>query len=263
MTTLLFIGDIVGEAGIAHLETCLPQLIAEHRPDFIIANAENSILSQHPGSLGNCGMSPETNTRLFALGVDIITGGNHSWDGPYGVSVHDDPRVIRPLNYAASAPGRGAALVEKDGLRLGVINLVSKTALRGADEPYDAFDRQMTDWSGAVDLVLVDFHGEAVTEKLAFAFAVDGRAAAVLGTHTHVPTLDARVLPGGTAYVTDVGMTGPGGGVQGYLPGFFTQPIRHRFPPNEPLRFAEGAVELGAVLVTIDDGRAVSIARLS
>ena len=262
MTTLLFIGDIVGETGIAYLQARLPHLIAEHRPSFIVANAENSILSHHPGSPGNCGMSPETNARLFSLGVDLITGGNHSWDGPHGFSIHDDRRVIRPLNYAASAPGRGAACVEKDGLRLGVINLVSKTALRGADEPYDAFERQMTAWEGMVDLVLVDFHGESVSEKLAFAFAVDGRAAAVMGTHTHVPTLDTRVLPDGTAYVTDVGMTGPGDGIQGYQPGFFMQPIRHRFPPTESLTFADGAVELGAVLVTLSDGRAVSIARL-
>jgi hypothetical protein len=198
MINVLFIGDIVGEAGVAYLESRLPRVIAEHQPTFIIANAENAALTHHNGSMGHCGMTPELNGRLFAMGIDLITGGNHSWDGPYGSSIHTDPRVVRPLNYGTHAPGRGSAIVEKGGVRMGVINLVSKSALRAADEPLNAFDWEWLNLKHTVDYCLVDFHGESVTEKLTFGFAVDGEASAVLGTHTHVPTRaschTARVL---------------------------------------------------------------------
>ncbi len=123
---------------------------------------------------------------------------------------------MRPLNVGRLAPGRGAAVVDKGGVRLGVINLISGTAMQGVDSPLDAVEQQLAAWQGAVDATLVDFHGESVMEKLALAFAFAGRVTGVFGTHTHVPTLDTRILPGGTAYVTDVGMTGPGDGIQGY-----------------------------------------------
>ncbi|MCC6613431.1 MAG: YmdB family metallophosphoesterase [Anaerolineae bacterium] len=262
MTTLLFVGDIVGEAGLAYLEERLPRLRAEHQPDFVIANAENMEITRHPGSMGHCGLSPQGVARLFALGVDAITGGNHSWDGPYFQTVYDDPRVIRPLNYSTAAPGQGALVLEKDGLRLGVINVASRTALRWADEPLAAFDAQVAAWGTSVDRVLVDFHGESVSEKLTFAYAVDGRAAAVLGTHTHVQTNDMRVLPQGTAYVSDVGMTGPGEGMQGYAPELFVETMRARLPGSSPFAFASGPVECGAVVVRCEGSRAVAIERI-
>jgi metallophosphoesterase (TIGR00282 family) len=263
MTTLLFVGDVVGDQGIAYLEERLPLLRAAYQPDFIVVNGENMALTHHPGSMGNCGLSPEGVARLFALGVDVITGGNHSWDGPHAEAVHADARVIRPLNYGTAAPGAGAALVERAGLRLGVINLVSRTALRWADDPLAAFEAQLAAWDGAVDCVLVDFHGESVSEKLTFAYAVAGQAAAVLGTHTHVQTNDTRILPGGTAYVTDVGMVGPGEGVQGYAPALFVEIMRARLPGRSPFTFADGPIEFGAVVVRCDGNRAVAIERLS
>jgi metallophosphoesterase (TIGR00282 family) len=262
MIKLVFIGDIVGEAGIADVEARLPRIRAQYQPDFIVANAENAIISFEPGAPGNCGLNPALNERLFAAGVDLITGGNHSWDGPYGQSVHDDPRVLRPLNYGTHAPGRGAVVCAKPAARLGVINAVSRTALREADEPLTAVEAQLAAWSGQADLVLVDFHGESVTEKLAFAYALAGQVTAVVGTHTHVQTLDTRVLPGGTAYVTDVGMTGPGDGVQGYAPEMFANTLRRRLYSGDPYTFATGPVEFGAVLVTSEGPCATSITRL-
>jgi calcineurin-like phosphoesterase len=166
------------------------------------------------------------------------------------------------LNYGTAAPGRGSLIVEKAGRRLGVINLMSRTAMDRVDAPLDAFDRQMALWADSVDLVLVDFHGESVTEKLSFGFAAAGRAAAVIGTHTHVPTLDSRLLPGGTAYVSDVGMTGPGGGIQGYAPDVFVNSMRLRLPSGDSLVFASGDIELGAVVIRTEDARAVSIERI-
>ena len=262
MIPILFIGDIVGEAGIALLEKRLPALIVEHQPLFVVANAENIALTQHPHSPGNCGMTPEDLERLFALGVDLITGGNHSWDGPHGRSIHTDPRVLRPLNYGRHAPGRGSAIIEKEGLRLGVINLMSRTAMPFVDMHLDVFEDQVAAWEDATDLVLIDFHGESVTEKLSFAFAVDGVATAVLGTHTHVPTLDSRVLPGGTAYITDVGMTGSSGGIQGYAPEYFANSLRLRLPSGDVFQYAEGETELGAVLVRCNDKLATAIVRV-
>ncbi|MGQ9908505.1 MAG: YmdB family metallophosphoesterase [Candidatus Flexifilum sp.] len=268
MTSILFIGDLVSERAVEFLETHLPALRQRYTPDFVIANAENLALGHAPGSPGLCGMTPDLTARLFALGIDALTGGNHSWDGPHGRTIHDaEARIIRPLNYGSYAPGRGALIIERGGVRLGVINLMSRTAMQYADLALEVFERQMAAWKDAVDLVLVDYHGEMVSEKLGFAFLVDGvpdwPVAAVLGTHTHIPTLDTRVLPGGTAYVTDVGMTGPGGGVQGYAPAFFVEALSTRLPPLTPFTFATGPIELGAVLVQTDGARAVSIERVT
>lgn len=262
MSKLLFIGDIVGDVGVAYLEQRLPQIIADHAPDFVIVNAENSAMTAHPRSPGNCGMTPELNARVFALGVDLLTGGNHSWDGPHVQQVLGDARVIRPLNYGQAAPGRGAAIVTKSAGRLGVINLMSRTAMPAVDAPYDAFERQLEAWRGQTDWVMVDFHGESVTEKLTFAHAAAGRAVLVAGTHTHVATLDTQIIAGSTAYVTDVGMTGPTGGVQGYAPEMFVEHIRTRLPGASPFAYASGEVELGAVLVTLEAGRAAHIERI-
>lgn len=262
MTSLLFVGDVVGESGVAYLEGQLPVLIARRRPDFVVVNAENMTITAHPHSPGNCGMTPDLLARLWSLGVDLVTGGNHSWDGPFGRTIHDEARLIRPLNYGRNAPGRGAAIIRKPAGRLGVINLVSLTALAGADAPLEAFDQQVAAWRGETDWIVADFHGESVTEKLSFAYAAAGQAVAVLGTHTHVPTLDTRILDGRTAYVTDVGMTGPGGGIQGYAPDVFAHSMRLRLHSGDTFTYACGPMELGAVIVTWEGTRALSIERV-
>ena len=250
MTTLLFIGDIVGEAGLAYLEARLPELTARYQPEFVIANAENISLTG-AGSAWTCGMAPDLTDRLFAAGVDLITGGNHSWDGPDGQRIHDDPRILRPINASALAPGRGAAIVTKGDVRLGVINAASPTALYGVDMPLDVIERQLAAWADGIDALFVDFHGESVSEKLTLGYA-----------HTHVPTLDTRFLPAGRAYVSEVGMTGPGDGIQGYAPDSFVTRMRVRLPGTAPLRFAAGAVELGAVVIRFEDGCAQTIERV-
>jgi len=259
MSSLLFIGDVVAEPGVAYLEQRLPFLIEQYRATFIVANAEN--LGVTPDTPGVCGMIPHLTARLFAAGVDLLTGGNHSWDGPYGQTIHDDLRVVRPLN-CGDLPGRGAAIIRKPPGRLGVINLISPLLMPGASNPYQALEDQLADWYGLVDWVMVDFHGESVTEKQTFAHATAGKKVVVLGTHTHIQTLDTCILPGGTAYVSDVGMTGPGGGVQGYSPDLFVNFLRHHQPQGALFTLATGQVELGAVLVTFDSQGARSIQRL-
>lgn len=262
---ILFVGDVVGEAGLALLEERLPALVARTAADFVVVNGENAALAGPNAAVG-AGMAPRDVERLLALGVDVVTGGNHSWDGPHGEEVHDDPRVLRPLNAGVAAPGRGATVVRKGGTSLGVVNLGSRTAMPWVDMPYDALTRQLAAWraDGAEpDMVLVDFHGESVSEKQIFAFAVDGTVTAVLGTHTHVATLDARVLPRGTAYVSDVGMTGPGGGMQGYAPEVFVEALRRRMPVRGTGGWAQGETELGAVLVTARGRCASAIRRIA
>ncbi len=259
MKRLLFIGDIVGEAGVASLEERLPRLVTHHRVDFVVANAEN--LRLDPQAPGRCGMTPELNERLFAAGVHLLTGGNHSWDGPYSQVVHAHPQVIRPLN-CPETPGRGAAIIGKGGMRLGVVNLISPLLIPDARDPYQTLEEQLISWNGQADWVIVDFHGESVTEKQSFAHAVAGKVLAVLGTHTHVQTLDTQILPGGTAYVSDVGMTGPNGGVQGYAPDFFVNFIRYHHPRGTPFMVASGQVEISAVLISFDIRGAHAIQRV-
>jgi hypothetical protein len=259
---LLFIGDIVGDAGLDLLAEILPDLQRRLHPDFVVANAENaSLTGENP--VAGAGMTRHDVERLRALGVDAITGGNHSWDSAETVAALTEPEVARPLNVVGEAPGRGAVVVQRAGIRLGVVSLLSATAMPGVGPPFEALMRLLERWKeDPVDLVLVDFHGESVSEKQIFAWSVAGRVAAVLGTHTHVATRDERVLPGGTAFVSDVGMTGPSGGMQGYAPEVFVDALRHRHPVRGPGGFAQGPAELGAVLVRVRGGRALEIERL-
>ena len=261
---ILFVGDLVGDrgphGGLPLLERLLPRIRDDEAIDAVIVNAENVALTG-PSPLAGCGLTPDALERLWAVGVDAVTGGNHSWDGPHADDVHTDPRVVRPLNYGSHAPGEGATVVDVAGVRLGVVNLVSRTALPMADHPYDALGHRLTGWNGDVDAVLVDFHGESVSEKQVFAWSYAGWVAAIVGTHTHVATLDARILPGGTAYVSDVGMTGPDGGMQGYAPDPFIASMRARIRSREAGAFADGPATLGAVVIDIEDGRATAIRR--
>ena len=259
---ILFVGDVVGERGVAYLERHLPELVAAHRPTLVVVNGENADVTG-PRPATGLGLTPGSAERLLAAGADVLTGGNHSWDGPDAAATLALERVLRPHNQGARAPGTGACIVERDGVRYGVLNLTSRSAMLMADHPYDAFEGVVASWGDAVDAVLVDFHGDAATEKVVFGYAVAGRAVAVLGTHTHVPTGDARVLPGGTAYVTDVGMTGPADSMQGYDPDVFVAAYRDRLPIAAPSRVADGPIALGAVLVHAQGPRAVAIERLA
>ncbi len=205
---LLFVGDIVGAVGRRAVRTLLPTLRERYEPDFVVANGENAA--------GGVGITEKTARELLDAGVDAITLGNHAYRHPevYGY-LDAEERLVRPSNYPKASPGRGYTVLERDGLRLAVVNLAGMVFMQAARSPFIEADAVLSELRGRTEHVLVDFHAEATSEKLAMAWHLDGRVTACVGTHTHVPTADARVLPGGTAYVSDVGMTGPRGSVIG------------------------------------------------
>ena len=206
--TLLFVGDVVGGLGRRTLLGLLPALRAEHAPTFVVVNAENVA--------GGLGITPKLADELLDGGVDVITLGNHAYRRREIYAYLDEQeRIVRPANYLRSQPGHGTVIVERGGVRLGVVSLSGNLFLRAGRPAFVEIDAVLADLRGRVDHVLVDMHAEATSEKVGMGWFLDGRVSAVVGTHTHVPTADARVLPGGTAYVTDVGMTGPRGGVIG------------------------------------------------
>ena len=205
---ILFCGDLVGSAGRRALLHLLPQLRERHKPTFVVVNAENVA--------GGFGITPEIARELLGAGVDVITLGNHVYRRreiyPY---LDAEPRILRPANYLHSQPGHGHTVVVNDGVRLGVINLSGNLFMSAGRSAFAEADALVERLAGEVDHILVDMHAEATSEKVAMGWHLDGRVTAVVGTHTHVPTADARVLPGGTAYITDAGMTGARDGVLG------------------------------------------------
>jgi 2',3'-cyclic-nucleotide 2'-phosphodiesterase len=207
LTAILFVGDVVGSAGRRVIRSMLDDLRTELRADFVVLNGENAS--------GGIGITPKHADELFSAGADVITLGNHTYRHrevwPYLEERRD---ILRPANFLPSQPGRGTALIERDGMTLGVVNLVGNLYMNQAAPALLTADEALKE-VGRADHVLVDMHAEATSEKVALGWYLDGRVTAVLGTHTHVPTADARVLPKGTAYVTDVGMTGARGGVIG------------------------------------------------
>ncbi|MDP8943251.1 MAG: TIGR00282 family metallophosphoesterase [Actinomycetota bacterium] len=248
---LVFVGDVVGAPGRRALEALLPGLRDRHEPDFVVVNGENAA--------GGVGITEKVARAMLELGVDAITLGNHAYHHaevyPY---LDREERIVRPANYPRGNPGRGVTVVERDGSRLGVVNLSGQVFLDAARSPFSEVDAILAGLRDRVEHVLVDFHAEATSEKLAMGWHVDGRVTACVGTHTHVPTADARVLPGGTAYVTDVGMTGARGGVIGVK----REQALQRFVTQMPVRFEPSSDDpwLNAVVVEAGaDGRARSI----
>ncbi len=205
--SILFVGDLVGGAGRRTLQDCLPVLRERYAPTFVVVNGENVA--------GGLGITPKLADELLSWGVDAITLGNHAYHRKEILpSLDEHERVLRPANYLRSHPGRGYCLVERDGVSLGVVCLSGNVFLNAGRPAFSEIETVLGELSDA-DHVLVDMHAEATSEKVAMGWHLDGRVTAVVGTHTHVPTADARVLPGGTAYITDVGMTGSRGGVIG------------------------------------------------
>jgi metallophosphoesterase (TIGR00282 family) len=206
---VLFIGDVVGSPGRWGLREAMPELRERHSPDLVIVNGENSA--------GGMGITERTANDLFGAGADVITTGNHVYRHREAYEfLEREPRVVRPANYPQGNPGRGHTVVEVGGMRVAVVNLSGGVGLRVARSPFDTVD-SILERSDA-DATIVDFHAEVSSEKVAMGWHLDGRAAAVLGTHTHVPTADGRVLPKGTAFVSDVGMTGSRTSVLGVKP---------------------------------------------
>lgn len=251
------LGDVVGKIGRDTVLSTLPSLREIYSPDFTIINGENAA--------GGAGITPETASQLLKCGVDVITLGNHTWSKPEIEGYLDrEPRILRPANYPEGAPGRGYGIFCSDGgVKVGVANLLGRVFLEPLDDPFRAADHILTEFQaeGAV-VIFFDFHGEATSEKTAFGNYLDGRASVVVGTHTHVQTADERILPAGTAYITDVGMVGPQNSVIGRDVSLSMQ----RFTTQRRSRpgVAAGAVTLCGVITDIDSvtGRAAAIERI-
>jgi metallophosphoesterase (TIGR00282 family) len=239
---VLFIGDVVGGPGRRGLKAAMPELRERHRPDLMIINGENSA--------GGLGITPKTANALFEMGFDVITTGNHVYRHREAYDLLDsNDRVIRPANYPHANPGRGHTLVEVDGKRVAVINLSGAVDLTVSRSPFHEVDAILE--SITADCAIVDFHAEVTSEKVAMGWHLDGRVAAVFGTHTHVPTADARVLPGGTAFISDVGMTGSRTSVLGVKP----EQALKALITQMPVRFetAEDDVWVMGALVEVND----------
>ena len=251
---ILFIGDIVGQPGRQMVARHLKALIADYGAEMVLANAENAA--------GGFGITASIGEELLSLGIDLLTSGNHIWDKKEAEGyLAKESRVLRPANYPEEAPGAGVHILRKNDRMLGVVNIQGRAFLPPIDCPFKAADRELAQVRQVTDTILVDFHAEATAEKQAFGWYVDGRVSAVVGTHTHVQTADEQILPGRTAYITDVGMTGPRNSVIGIKP----EEAIQKFITQMPRKFtlAHGPAQLCAVVLDIgDDGRARSITRL-
>ncbi|MGE5599278.1 MAG: TIGR00282 family metallophosphoesterase [Bacteroidota bacterium] len=252
---LLFLGDIVGRPGRRILASALPRWRERDGYDAVVANGENAA--------GGFGLTPGTAAEIFDAGVDLITLGNHAFANREIVALlESEPRVLRPANYPAGAPGRGAGVFTVGGgRRLGILNLLGRVFMEPLDDPFAMAPRELAKLRAETPYVLVDFHAEATAEKIAFGWHVDGLASAVVGTHTHVPTADGRILPGGTGYITDAGMCGPTEGVLGVD----REIVVRKFLTQLPARFetAGGPAAMQGVRIELDErGKTVRIERV-
>src|SRR5216684_1209847 len=253
---VLFIGDIVGSPGRRIVLERLADLVAHEKLDLVIANGENAA--------SGFGITPRLVEELLGAGVEVLTGGNHIWDRKEILDfVGQEPRVLRPANFAAGNPGRGIYCgTARNGVPYAVLNLQGRVFMAANDCPFRAADRELARIPAEVRVIFVDFHAETTSEKEAMGWYLDGRVSAVIGTHTHVATADEHMLPGGTAFQTDVGMTGPHSGVIG----MDKTAILRKFLDGQPARFevATGDVQMNTVLIDVDEtsGRARGIERL-
>jgi hypothetical protein len=256
MMRILFIGDVFGRPGRDLVRRGVGAITAPGDIDLVVANAENAA--------SGSGITRETGEALLDAGVDVMTTGNHVWDKREALAyIGAEPRLLRPLNMAAGAPGRGLFVTRAAGGRpVGIINVMGRIFMPPVDNPFAAVSAAVTELARECRVILVDMHAEATSEKIAMGWHLDGRVTAVVGTHTHVQTADARVLPGGTAYITDVGMTGPHDSVIGME----REGVLNRFVTGLPTRMepASANPRLQAVIITADDetGRALGIERL-
>jgi 2',3'-cyclic-nucleotide 2'-phosphodiesterase len=254
---ILFIGDIVGKPGRDLVHRGLPALVTEHAIDLVIANAENAA--------AGFGITRDIGEQLLERGVDVMTSGNHIWDKKEALDyIGIEPRLLRPINYPAGVPGNGSYLARtRHNVSIGVINAMGRVFMLNIDDPFGAVRNAAEALRARTRIIFVDFHAEATSEKVAMGWHLDGTVTAVIGTHTHVQTADDRILPKGTAYLTDVGMTGPHDSIIGVE----IEPALGRFLTALPARFetATANPRLNAVIVEADEhtGRAVDIERLS
>ncbi|MCY0869939.1 MAG: TIGR00282 family metallophosphoesterase [Firmicutes bacterium] len=254
--SVLFIGDVVGTPGVRIVGSRLPDLIAEMSPNLVVANAENATESGR-------GIGGPQLEALYDAGVEMITLGNHAFANPASLRlIEEDARIVRPANFSAAAPGCGMRFVPAGDREVAVINLIGRTHMGLYDCPFAAADRLIAAAALRTPFIIVDMHAETTSEKIAMGWYLSGRVSAVLGTHTHVQTADERILEGHTAYITDVGMTGPQDGVLGMR----RETVIKRFCDQLPARFtvADGPCALhGALVHVAGDGRATAIARVA
>jgi metallophosphoesterase (TIGR00282 family) len=256
MFRVLLTGDTVARAGRRVLEERLYDMRQQREIDFVVTNVENAA--------GGFSITPRIATELFAAGVDVMTSGNHIFDKREVLDyIETEPRLLRPANYPPGVPGKGRWVGKVKGVPVAVINLQGRAFMPPSDDPFRTADAQLAALEPSVKIILVDMHGEATAEKIGMGRYLDGRVSAVVGTHTHVQTADEQILPGGTAYITDLGMTGPHDGIIGMQ----TQIVLDRFlkgisPKFEP---CEGGVKLNGLLVDVDEesGKAVRVERIS
>ncbi|OLO40968.1 metallophosphoesterase [Alkalihalophilus pseudofirmus] len=252
---ILFVGDVVGSPGRGMIKEYLPKLKKKYRPQISIVNGENAA--------GGKGITQKIYKGFLDAGAQAVTLGNHSWDNREIFEFIDDARsLVRPANFPDGTPGQGYTIVKVNSIEVAVINLMGRTFLPPNDCPFRKVDEIIEQVQSRTPVIFVDFHAEATSEKQAMGWYLDGRVTAVVGTHTHVQTADHRVLPKGTAYITDVGMTGPYDGILGME----RSAVLNKFLTNLPVRFevAEGREQLNAVVITVDEknGRAKSIERI-
>ncbi len=248
---ILAVGDVTGDEAIAAVEKRLPDFRKKNGIDFTVINGENCLAGR-----GN-GIDLESYRRLIAAGADAVTTGNHVFAHP-GEFLDDEKTLLRPLNYPDEAPGHGVCDLLSGGIRYRVINLLGTVSMEGGDNPFTAVERALR--AGGADVIIVDMHAEATSEKRAMGYFLDGKAALCFGTHTHVPTADAQILPNGTAYITDVGMCGPRQSVLGLEP----QSIVDRFRTCRKSKFtlAKGDIVCMGVIAVLENGKAKSVERV-
>jgi len=257
LVKLLFIGDIVGHPGRRAVSEILPKLRERHRLDVVIANGENSA--------GGNGITPDIAAELYSYGVDAITTGDHLWDQKEVIELlQNEPRFLRPLNYPAGTPGKGSAVLKiRDLPPVAVVNAQGRTFMPPMENPFLMAMDEAKWLRQHTNIIFVDFHAEATSEKIAFARMLDGQVSAVVGTHTHVQTADEQIFPGGTAFLTDAGFTGPHESVLGRE----IQPVLQRFRTSMPQRFevARNDIKLHGAIIEIDNatGKALAIQRVS
>lgn len=253
---ILFIGDIVGKVGRTAVKALLPAVINRYKIDFVIANGENAA--------GGFGITEKVATELFSCGIEVLTSGNHIWDKKESIPyIAKEPKIIRPVNYPPGVPGCGSILhTLSNGAKVAVVNIAGRVFMSSIDCPFRTGMAEIERLQKETKIIIVDFHAEATSEKIAFGYYADGKASAVVGTHTHVQTADEKILAGGTAYITDVGMTGPDMSVIGIE----KEQIIERFLLQIPMKFetAKGGGIFSALVIEIDDktGKSTAIQRL-
>lgn len=253
--TALFLGDIVGQSGCRAVFIGLQKLIRSRGADFIVINGENAV--------DGFGITPQIAAQVFQAGAHVITTGNHIWQKseilPY---LDSQERILRPVNYPPGVAGHGSCVVDVKGEKIAVLNLQGRVRMWTIDCPFRKGREQVRKLRQATKMILVDFHAEATDEKEALAWYLDGDVTAIVGTHTHVQTADERILPGGTAYITDLGMSGPTGSVIGFEPAISVQRSLTQMPLRNEV--SENAAWLQGVVITIDPetGKALSIERV-